>query len=52
MKKWILTAAMLTANICWADPVDVETARAIAAQFLNGHSAKARSGKCRGTQAR
>lgn len=50
MKKWILTSAMLIANICWADPVDVETARAIATQFLNGHSIKARSGKTTSTR--
>ena len=50
MKNWILTAAMLIANICQADPVDVETARAIATQFLNGHSIKARSGKTTSTR--
>ena len=50
MKKWILIAAWLMAHLSWAGPVDVETARAIATQFLNGHAAKSRAGKAISTQ--
>ena len=43
-------AACLIAHMSWAGPVDVETARAIATQFLNGHAAKSRAGKAISTQ--
>lgn len=50
MKKYILIAAILMTNLCWAGPIDVETARTIAAQFLNGHSIKAHNGKTTSAQ--